>query len=76
MLRSSVTCLFALTMVIAPIASDAQDGDEAPRVRPLPSPRKGLGFSLGWDADVYDNLHGGAKRGSATDRSTAQRPKP
>lgn len=58
--------LFSFFLASFPLTAHAQGGGSA-RLPPLPSPYKGLSFSLNWDADAYDNLHGGIKRGYATD---------
>ncbi|MGH8273591.1 MAG: carbohydrate porin [Gammaproteobacteria bacterium] len=68
MRRSGLTiALLAVTLCFVPLASHAQDTDKSARLIPLPPPHKGLSFNLHWDADAYDNLNGGVKRGYATD---------
>lgn len=59
--------LIAIILSAVPVSGLAQTGGEASRLIPLPSPHKGLSFSLHWDSDIYGNVHGGARRGYATD---------
>ena len=59
--------LFAVALSAAAGPALAKTGGEASRLIPLPSPHKGISFSLHWDSDIYGNPHGGARRGYATD---------
>lgn len=44
------------------------DGSGQPvRLFPLPSLGNGIDLGLAWNADAYENLHGGSQRGYATD---------
>lgn len=54
-------------LLAGPVCASAQPNGKPSRLLPLPSPHKGLSFSLHWDTDIYADAHGGAKRGYATD---------
>src|SRR5699024_1163043 len=60
-----------LTLFVAAaicVAAPARAGGEpSPQLIPVTSPVDGLKFSLDWDADIFDNTHGGIHRGYATD---------
>lgn len=58
--------LLVLFLASSPSAAYAQ-GNESSYLIPLSSPHKGVSLGLNWNADAYDNLDGGVKRGYATD---------
>ncbi len=64
--RASAAILLLLSC-LGPLPAQAQGDGSAPRLLPLPSPPRGLHFGLNWDSDIYANVHGGRKRGYATD---------
>lgn len=59
--------LLLAAICLAPPGAHARDTREQPRLLPLPAPPGGLSFGLNWNADIYDNLDGGARTGHATD---------
>lgn len=64
--RASAAVLLLLSC-LSPLPACAQGNGDTSRLLPLPSPPRGLHFDLNWDSDLYDNVHGGRKRGYATD---------
>lgn len=65
-LRASAALVLLLSC-LGPPTAQAQDNGGSSRLLPLPPPHRGLSFDLNWDSDVYANVHGGRKRGYATD---------
>lgn len=67
MRRPNQAALVAAFALLLSAVAPARAADESARLIPLPSPGKGVSFGLHWDADAFDNVDGGRKRGYATD---------
>lgn len=57
--------LGAIAAVLRP--ASAQPSTRPAHLLPLPPPTNGLSYALSWQADTYENVAGGLRRGNATD---------